>query len=107
MTVMGCRLSQPNLVVQGSARSSAPLPDRQGPRSTSRTNSSLSLPPGSPRPYRMDSLTEQNISFVPPALTTSTENMLLVMPGPCSSSFMFVAAASGSHDACRLSAALE
>ncbi|KAL0039442.1 hypothetical protein WJX79_008577 [Trebouxia sp. C0005] len=64
-------------LLQGSARSSAPLPDRQGPRSTSRTNSSLSLPPGSPRPYRMDSLTEQNISFVPPALTTSTENMLL------------------------------
>ncbi|KAA6425466.1 MAG: hypothetical protein FRX49_04364, partial [Trebouxia sp. A1-2] len=95
-------------LLQGSARSSAPLPDRQGPRSTSRTNSSLSLPPGSPRPYRMDSLTEQNISFVPPALTTSTENMLLVMPGPCSSSFMFVAAASGSHDACRfLLAALQ
>jgi len=89
MNVLGCQLSQPVLNVQGSARSSALLPDRQAPTSTGLTNSRSSLPA---RPYWMDNsyATEQDGSFVPPALTTSIEKMLLVMPSSRCTAFTFL-----------------
>ncbi len=61
--------------------------------SASLTKSTSSLPSGTARPYWMDNVfaTEQNGSFVPPALTTSTEKMLLVMPGShCTSSMLLL-----------------
>ncbi len=86
MSVLGRQLSQPILVVQGSARGCALVPDRQGSSmSASLTNRNLTLPAGAARPYWMDNSypTEQNGSFVPPTLTTSIEKMLLVMPASC------------------------
>lgn len=82
MSVLGCQLSQLILNVQGSARGSALLPDRQGSMSASLTNRNLTLPAGAACPYWLDNsyATEQDGSFVPPALTTSIEKILLVMP---------------------------
>ena len=83
MSVLGRQLSQPILVVQGSARGCALVPDRQGSSmSASLTNRNLALPAGAAHPYNSYP-TEQNGSFVPPALTTSIEKMLLVMPASC------------------------
>ena len=91
MSVLGCQLSQPILFVQGSARGSALPAGKQGSMSVSLTNRNLALPAGAARPFWMDNpyATEQNGSFVPPALTTSIEKMLLVMPSSrCTSSFV-------------------
>ncbi len=106
MSILGCQLSQPVLVVQGSARGSALLPDRQGCMSASLTNRNLTLPAGAARPYWMDNShpTEQNGSFVPPALTTIIEKTLLVMPASLLHIFHVLAAvaAAGFQGACPL-----